>query len=152
MYPLIFKEIRVSYVFKVFSSVCKGFVLFCSPLNQYSCGVLRHDEAGTFRSPVALHFPVSHSLDPTLAGYTQRCHLPSWNALSGTCQPLLVSNTRQLFWAEKGIAVFPVESTWEAGWQSVCLKVFGPHPPLLSYEEHFSKDYSFQGKQDHRII
>lgn len=152
MYPLIFKEIRVSYVFKVFSSVCKGFVLFCPPLHQPSCGVLRHDEAGTFRSPVALHFPVSHSLDPTLAGYTQRCHLPSWNALSGTCQPLLVSNTRQLFWAEKGMAVFPVESTWEAGWQSVCLKVFGPHPPLLSYEEHFSKDYSFQGEQDHRII
>lgn len=77
MYPLIFKEIRVSYVFKVFSSVCKGFVLFCSPLHQPSCGVLRHDEAGTFRPPVALHFPVSHSLDPTLAGYTQRCHLPS---------------------------------------------------------------------------
>lgn len=105
----------MNYIFKVFSSVCKGFVLFCFLLNQSSCGILRHDEAGTFRSRVALRFPVSYSLDLTLAGYTQRCHFPSRNAPSGTCQPLLVSNTRQLFSAEKGTAVFPVESTWEAG-------------------------------------
>lgn len=135
----------------MFSSVCKGFVLFCFPLNQSSCGVLRHDEAGTFRSRVALHFPVSHSLEPTLAGYRGVTYPAEMLRAEHASQSLSVT-PGSYFGQRKEWQFFLLNLHGKLGDRVSASNSLAPHPPLLCYEEHFSKDYSFQGKQDHRII